>query len=83
MNEKESFQNDYWSKIDNLGFNSSLIKLFNRLMGTYLFAKDERGRFTLANQLHVKRCGEEHNFEVIDKAHYDFFPVSLAEMSKS
>ena len=79
MEDYKKDQEAYWAKIDSNSFNPKLVQLFNHISGIYLFAKDENGVFTLANQLHIERCGMKHEHEVIGKTDYDFFPVSLAE----
>ncbi|NQZ56180.1 MAG: helix-turn-helix domain-containing protein [Lentisphaeraceae bacterium] len=70
---------EYWQKVDSTNYTESIIKLFNHLSGIYIFAKDENGVFTLANQLHVERCGRQQAHEVLGKTDFDFMPVSMAE----
>ncbi|MCH2206854.1 MAG: AraC family transcriptional regulator [Lentisphaerales bacterium] len=79
MEEYQKVQEEFWEKVNNPHFHKSLIQLFDHMSGIYLFAKNEKGVFILANQLHIERCGKTCESEVIGKTDYDFFPVSQAE----
>ncbi len=54
-------------------------QLFNYLPDVYFFAKDIEGRFVMANDLFVHRCGARSEAEIMGKNDFDFFPMDRAE----
>lgn len=54
-------------------------QLFNYLPDVYFFAKDVEGRFVMANDHFVQRCGATSEAEIIGKNDFDFFPMDRAE----
>lgn len=55
-------------------------ELFEYLPDVFFFAKDREGRFIMANQIFVERCGEVDEENIIGKKDYDFFPHDRADL---
>lgn len=54
--------------------------LFEHLPDVYFFAKNIEGRFIMANQLFVEKCGQINKSAVIGKTDYDFFPKDRSDL---
>lgn len=55
-------------------------ELFEYLPDVFFFAKDREGRFIMANQIFVERCGEVEESAIIGKNDHDYFPHDRADL---
>jgi AraC-like DNA-binding protein len=54
-------------------------RLFDRLPGTMMFAKDRDFRLRMGNQAFVARCGLEREQQLVGRTDHDLFPAALAD----
>ncbi|OVE76782.1 hypothetical protein BVX97_00560 [bacterium E08(2017)] len=57
--------------------------LFEYLPDVYFFAKDTDGRFVMANDIFVRKCGASSESEIIGKTDHDIFPLERADYYRS
>ncbi len=53
-------------------------KIFDNLSDIYVWIKDIDGRFVMANQLFIEKCGQIDENSVVGKTDFDFFPRDRA-----
>ncbi len=53
-------------------------QIFDNLSDIYVWIKDAEGRFVLANQLFIEKCGQMDESSVVGKTDFDFFPRDRA-----
>jgi len=64
--------------LDKLRDANDLRGLFEHLPGVFFFAKDQDGRFVMANELFVRQCGLNREEALIGRTDMDFFPRDRA-----